>query len=60
DIAHAAGSQAKPLTDDRLEAKLTAAATRAGFPGDTRALMDALWQIDSAEDAGAIIALAGA
>ncbi len=60
DIDHAAGSRAKPLPDDRLEAKLIAAATRAGFPGDTRALMDALWQVDSAKDAGAIIALAGA
>lgn len=55
DIAHAAGSQVRPLTDAALEEKLTTAATRADYRGDVSALLDALWRIDKAPDAARII-----
>ncbi|KMK64857.1 MmgE/PrpD family protein [Puniceibacterium sp. IMCC21224] len=59
EIAQAAGSRGRPLSDAQIEAKFVAAAERADFAGDMRGLLDALWSIDDAADAGDIIRMAG-
>jgi 2-methylcitrate dehydratase PrpD len=58
-IDHAAGSLARPLADAALDAKLSTAATGAGFGGDLAGLTSALWRIDDAPDAACVIRMAG-
>ncbi|MFP4538848.1 MAG: MmgE/PrpD family protein [Dichotomicrobium sp.] len=60
EVDDALGSRRKPLSDEQLEAKLFDAARFIEFPGDARRLADAIWNIEDAEDAGAIARLAGA
>lgn len=60
DITDAAGSRKNPMSDAQLEAKLMAAASRAGSSCDNRALLDALWSIDTSANAGNIIRMTGA
>ena len=57
-IPHARGSIARPLTDAELEAKLTDLARRNTPAIDTRRLIDCLWSLDRASDAGVAIRLA--
>lgn len=52
------GSRGNPLSDAQLEQKLFDAAKLVGFKGDTRRLVDAIWHIEKAEDAGEIARLA--
>lgn len=56
----ARGSPANPLSDAELEEKLTMLATRAGFAKPVQPLIDAIWRLDEAEDAGAVSRLAAA
>ncbi len=58
EVTAAAGSRERPLSDTQLEEKLRQAARGVAFDGDTDALIDALWSIDQAPDAGAVIRLA--
>ena len=59
-VRAARGSAENPMTDSDLEAKLKALAQRAAFTGDVNRLIDAVWTLDTAEDAGAIMRLAAA
>jgi 2-methylcitrate dehydratase PrpD len=59
-IDAARGSPANPLTDAELEDKLRMLADRAGFSRPTQPLIDAIWSLDSAADAGAVSRLAAA
>ena len=52
------GSRRNPLSDAQLEQKLFDAAGLVGFKGHTRRLVDAIWRIEKAEDAGEIVRLA--
>ncbi len=52
------GSRRNPLSDAQLEQKLFDAAELIGFKGDTRRLVDAIWRIEKAENAGEIVRLA--
>lgn len=56
DAAH--GSLAVPLTDDELDAKLRELCRWGGSGCDAGRLADALWSLDTAADAGAVMALA--
>lgn len=57
-IEHARGSAARPLPDADLEAKLEALLAFGGLRRDARPLIDAIWALDAAQDAGAVMALA--
>ena len=57
-IEAARGSPANPLTDAELEEKLTMLAARAGFSRPVGPLIDAIWQLDTLEDAGQVSQLA--
>jgi 2-methylcitrate dehydratase PrpD len=57
-IDAARGSPANPLTDAELEDKLRMLAARAGFTKPVQPLIDAIWSLDSAPDAGAVARLA--
>jgi 2-methylcitrate dehydratase PrpD len=57
-IEHARGSAARPLTDADLEAKLVELASFGGLRRDVRPLIEAVWGLDRAQDAGAVMALA--
>jgi 2-methylcitrate dehydratase PrpD len=58
EVAHARGSLQRPLSDAELEAKLVAlAATGCPLCNMTR-LIDAVWSLDRAPEAAAVIALA--
>jgi 2-methylcitrate dehydratase PrpD len=54
DIAAARGSPANPLTDVELEQKLAMLSERAGFPHDIGPLVEGLWMLDTAPDAGVV------
>ncbi|MBZ8134470.1 MmgE/PrpD family protein [Afifella sp. IM 167] len=58
EIRAALGSARNPLSNAQLEAKLADAARLVGFARDTRRLAEAIWNIDTAEDAGEIMRLA--
>lgn len=51
----ARGSRTNPLSDRELEDKLAALAKGAGFTGDVAGLTAAIWDLDSLDDAGAVI-----
>lgn len=57
-VEAARGSPANPLTDADLEEKLRMLAKRAGFSKPVQPLIDAIWQLDDAPDAGAVARLA--
>ncbi len=59
-IDAAKGSPTNPLTDTELEDKLKMLAARAGFSRPMQPLIDAIWNLDSAADAGAVSRLAAA
>jgi 2-methylcitrate dehydratase PrpD len=56
----ARGSPENPLTDAELEEKLRMLSSRAGFAKSVQPLIDAIWRLDEAEDAGAVSRLAAA
>ncbi|MEQ8816864.1 MAG: MmgE/PrpD family protein [Thalassobaculum sp.] len=58
EIAAALGSEANPLSDGQIEAKVVELAGRAGFKGDVPRLIDSIWRIDRIADAGEIMRLA--
>ncbi len=60
EIEAARGSPENPLTDAELEDKLRMLAARAGFPKPVQPLIDAVWVLDEATDAGAVSRLAAA
>ena len=57
-IAAARGSLDAPLSDDDLTQKLTTLAAWGGSGCAAQPLLDALWSLDTCDDAGAVIALA--
>ncbi len=59
-VEAARGSPENPLTDQELEEKLTMLAARAGFAKPMQPLIDAIWRLDEAKDAGAVSRLAAA
>jgi 2-methylcitrate dehydratase PrpD len=54
-IAHGRGSLGNPMSDDDLERKLAELVAYRGISLDAKALVQDLWNIDQAEDTGAII-----
>lgn len=58
DVAAASGSEANPMTDGEIEAKLAALARRAQFPRDVRPLIDAVWALEDVADVGDVARLA--
>lgn len=57
-VAHCSGSRQKPMDDAALEAKFRALAAH-GAPGvAVEPLLDALWAVEAAGDAGAVMRLA--
>lgn len=59
-IEAARGSPANPLTDAELEEKLTMLAGRVGFSRPIRPLIDAIWHLDTLQDASEVSLLAAA
>jgi len=57
-VAAARGAPENPLSDAEIEAKLKALAERVGFAQPLGPLIDAVWALDAAEDAGAVSRLA--
>jgi 2-methylcitrate dehydratase PrpD len=57
EIDAAKGGPGNPMTDAALEEKLVELASYRGFNRDVRAIADAVWSLDSAEDAAAIMGL---
>ena len=57
-VEAARGSPANPLTDAELEEKLKILAARAGFSKPVQPLIDSIWRLDEAGDAGAVSRLA--
>ncbi|MGQ0511758.1 MAG: MmgE/PrpD family protein [Betaproteobacteria bacterium] len=57
-VAHARGGIARPLSDADLEKKLAELLRFSGARLHARALCDAIWALDGAADAGAVMALA--
>ena len=57
-VEAARGSPDNPLTDGELEEKLRMLAAHAGFAKPVQPLIDAVWRLDEAEDAGAVSRLA--
>jgi hypothetical protein len=57
-VESARGSSARPLSDADLERKLRDLVRYSGSKCDPAPLIDAIWSLDSSEDAGAIMALA--
>ncbi|HEX2827979.1 MAG TPA: MmgE/PrpD family protein [Burkholderiales bacterium] len=57
-VESARGSSARPLTDDDLERKLRDLVEFGGSTCDVPRLIEAIWNIDETQDAGAITALA--
>ncbi len=56
EIAHARGSVARPMTDRDIEEKVVAlAAWRTNY--DAQPLIDAVWELDRADDASALLRL---
>ena len=56
----ARGGASNPLTDADIEVKVKTLAERAGFTKDIDRLIEAVWMIDTLEDAGTIAGLASA
>ena len=54
----ARGGASNPLTDADIEVKVKTLAERAGFTKDIDRLIEAVWMIDTLEDAGTIAGLA--
>lgn len=59
EIEAARGSRGRPLSDDELVEKLVTLARRIGIAAPA-ALIDAIWSLDKADDAGALMRLARA
>jgi 2-methylcitrate dehydratase PrpD len=57
-VESARGSSARPLTDEDLERKLRDLVAFSGATCDVSRLIDAIWSMDEAEDAGTVVALA--
>jgi 2-methylcitrate dehydratase PrpD len=57
-IDHARGSATRPLADGALEQKLRELLEYGRSRCDANAIIDALWSLDTAHDAGAVMALA--
>jgi len=57
-VPHARGSIARPMTDRDIEDKVLALATRWHAGHDVRPLIDAVWSLDRAADASAVLRLA--
>jgi len=57
DIEDTTGGSKNPMTDDDLTAKLVMLAEYGGFGRDVAPLADAIWSLDTAEDAGAVMKL---
>ena len=58
EIASAKGGPRNPMTDAELEEKLRELAAYRGFNGDVAAIADAIWTLDTARDAAAVMRLA--
>ncbi|WPZ32630.1 MmgE/PrpD family protein [Thalassobaculum sp. OXR-137] len=58
EVQAARGSKTNPLTDSELEAKLATLAEGVGFTGEVEALIEAIWTLDDAPDAGEVVRLA--
>jgi 2-methylcitrate dehydratase PrpD len=58
DIAEATGSRERPLTDAEIEAKLRMLAEFGGSGVAADPLIEAIWSLDRAEDAGRLLRLA--
>ncbi len=59
-IDAARGSEANPLTDRDIEAKLEMLSARAGFKKPVQSLIDAVWGLDDLADAADVVRLAAA
>ncbi|WP_193075999.1 MmgE/PrpD family protein [Pseudomonas sp. FME51] len=57
-VVAARGSLAAPLSDAELESKLMDLVIYGGSGCDTQPLLDAIWSLDSAKDAGSLMMLA--
>ena len=57
EIADTRGGARNPMSDADLNDKLAMLAEYGGFDRDVKPLADALWSLDSADDAGAVMAL---
>jgi 2-methylcitrate dehydratase PrpD len=57
-IDAARGGASNPLTDADIETKVKELASRAGFKEDVDRLIEAVWMLDTLEDAGIIARLA--
>ena len=55
DISQAKGGPGNPMTDAELEEKLVELADYQGFNRDVRAIAEAVWSLDSARDAAAVM-----
>jgi 2-methylcitrate dehydratase PrpD len=60
EVPHAVGSLGRPMTDPQLEAKVRTHAAMNAPPVAVDRLIDAVWALDRADDAGAIARLAAA
>lgn len=60
DVAAARGSRTNPLSESELEDKLATLARGVGFSGDVSRLAAAIWELDTQDDAGAVVRLASA
>ncbi len=58
EVQAARGSKTNPLSDGELETKLATLAGGVGFTGAVDALIEAIWSLDTASDAGAVVRLA--
>jgi 2-methylcitrate dehydratase PrpD len=57
-VERARGSLERPLCDEDLEDKLCTLAEYGRFAGKTQPIIDAIWNLDSMDDAGALMRLA--
>jgi 2-methylcitrate dehydratase PrpD len=57
-VSHARGSVARPMSDRDIEEKVRALAAGWRTDHDVRPLIDAVWALDGAEDASALLRLA--
>jgi len=57
EITAAKGGPDNPMTDRELEDKLAELAEFRGFKRDVQAIADAVWALDTAEDASAVMRL---
>ncbi len=56
-VPHARGSIKRPMSDRDIEEKVMTLATGWCAPHDVRPLIDAVWALDRADDAAALLAL---